>query len=148
MIRAGELIQERVGQLREKVRALFYEIMLFQRDCPSCGGTSLFMLGDGRCQCHECGAEFDPTVAYQTCPNCNHALILRIQHYWCPPCRHTVRSLFCFDERVFDSAYFREMMRESRELRFIQADFRNDGLGSVRIGPRQFSVLSRQSSAK
>lgn len=122
MIQSGELILQRVGQLRGNARNLFYEVMLFQRECGSCGNTALAMLRDGRCRCHECGAEFDPTVAYQTCVDCDQPLILKIHHYWCPRCQHPVRSLFCFDERVFDRNYFREMMRESRERRRGQVD--------------------------
>lgn len=115
MIQAGELIQQRVALLRGKVRTLFYAVMLFQKECISCGNTVLVMEEDSRCRCGKCGAEYDPTVAYQTCPDCNQALILKIQHYWCPRCQRPVRSLFCFDERVFNSEYFREMMQESRQ---------------------------------
>ena len=115
MIRAGELIQQRVTQLRGKARTLYYAVMLFQRECASCGNTALEMERDAHCQCHVCGAEFDPTVQFQTCPDCDHPLVLKVYHYWCPSCRHPVRSLFCFDERVFNNQYFREMMRESRE---------------------------------
>ncbi|MEI8041242.1 MAG: hypothetical protein WCL11_07530 [Verrucomicrobiota bacterium] len=114
MIRAGELIQQRVSQLRGKARTLYYAVMLFQRECTSCGNTALEMERDAHCQCHVCGAEFDPTVQFQTCPDCDHPLVLKVYHYWCPQCRHPIRSIFCFDERVFNSAYFRGMMRESR----------------------------------
>jgi hypothetical protein len=73
------------------------------------------MNDNGRCQCHVCGVEFDPTIAFQTCPECERALIFKIHHYWCPHCQHPVRSTFCFDQRFFDAAYFRDMMRESRD---------------------------------
>jgi len=32
----------------------------------------------------------------------------------CSRCHQTVQSRFLFDERIFDAAYFREMMKESR----------------------------------
>jgi hypothetical protein len=52
---------------------------------------------------------------FQTCPACGSALTKKVFHYWCPVCRDTVKSRFCFDAKVFDKAYFCEMMRESRQ---------------------------------
>jgi len=115
MIRAGDRILQRVAEYRGKAKELFYEVMLFQKECPSCGNTDLVMTQDSHCHCRHCQAELDPTMQFQTCPDCDHALILKVYHYWCPSCRHAVRSLFSFDERVFNKEYFREMMRESRQ---------------------------------
>lgn len=115
MIRAGQQIQQRVDEFREKARRLFYAVMLFQRECSSCGNTGLVMVRDSRCRCRMCKAEFDPTIKFQTCPDCDRAVLLKIHHYWCPHCQRPVRSTFCFDQKVFDAAYFREMMRESRD---------------------------------
>lgn len=115
MIQAGDRIQQRVEQLRGRARALFYAVMLFQKECVSCGSTTLMMEADGRCRCRECGHTFDPTAAFQSCPDCDHRLALRIHHYWCPRCQHPVRSAFCFDERIFNNDYFREMMQKSRQ---------------------------------
>jgi hypothetical protein len=115
MISAGDRILQRVAEYREKAKELFYAVMLFQKECPSCGNTALAMTQDSRCQCRYCHEESDPTVEFQTCPDCDHALVLKVYHYWCPSCRRPVRSLFCFDERVFNNEYFREMMRESRQ---------------------------------
>jgi ribosomal protein S27AE len=117
MLRAGDLILQRVAEYREKAKGLYYEVMLFQKECPSCGNSALVMTQDSRCQCRHCEAELDPTVQFQTCPDCDQRLILKTYHYWCPGCRRPVHSLFCFDERVFNNEYFREMMRESRERR-------------------------------
>jgi len=122
MIQAGELIQQRVAEYCSRARNLFYAVMLFQRECPSCGSSALVMKQDSCCQCHCCHAEFDPTVQFQTCPDCDHALILKVYHYWCPHCRRPVRSMFCFDERVFNNEYFREMMQESRERKKEEAE--------------------------
>lgn len=135
MIQAGDLIQRRVHEFKERVRVLFYAVMLFQKECRLCGKTALVMERDSRCRCRECGAEFDPTSEFQTCPDCDHTLIHKTHHYWCPTCRHPVRSMFCFDERVFNSDYFREMMRESRERRQEQVEMLRNLLIESRSPP-------------
>lgn len=60
MIRAGDLILQRVAEYREKAKGLYYEVMLFQKECPSCGNTLLVMTRDSQCQCQQCQAELDP----------------------------------------------------------------------------------------
>ena len=122
MIQAGAFIQQRVSQLRDRARSLYYAVMLFQKECRSCGSTTLVMEQDACCHCRACGNRFDPTLEFQSCPDCDHPLVLKVCHYWCPHCQQPVRSLFCFDERVFDPAYFREMMRTSRQRKVEQAD--------------------------
>lgn len=127
------LIQERVACLMEKVHRLCYAVVLFQKECPDCGSPSLDMLRDSWCRCRVCGHECDPTLQFQTCPDCDSRLAKRIYHYWCPRCRHAVRSFYTFDAKVFDADYFREMMRESRarkeacieELRVLLAGSRS-----------------------
>jgi hypothetical protein len=42
-------------------------------------------------------------------------LVRKTFHYACSRCGKVVPSRFLFDERVFDKAYFREMMQTSRE---------------------------------
>jgi hypothetical protein len=42
-------------------------------------------------------------------------LVRKTYHYVCSHCQKTVPSRFLFDEKVFDKAYFQEMMRESRQ---------------------------------
>ena len=106
-----------MSRLKEKVRCLMYEVMLFQRKCHACGATQLRMLRDSWCRCRRCGDEFDPTLHLQPCEACNGTLTKKIYHYWCSKCRAPVRSHYTFDERVFNSTYFREMMRESRKRR-------------------------------
>ncbi len=115
MIEAGDQVLCRVSDLRGKARRLFYAVMLFQRECVSCGASSLDMVRDGWCRCRACGEEFDATLRFQCCAECDTALVLKRRHYWCPRCCRPVNSIFCLDTAVFDPAYFREMMRESRE---------------------------------
>ena len=115
MIEAGDRVLCIVSALRDRAGSLFHAVMLSQRECVSCGACVLDMVRDGWCRCRACGEEFDPTLQFQCCPDCDAALVLKRSHYWCPECRHPVRSRFRFDEAVFDPGYFREMMRESRE---------------------------------
>lgn len=135
MIRAGETIQQRVEEFKGKARSLYYAVMLFQQECISCGNADLIMKVDGRCQCRTCGAEFDPTVNFQTCPDCDRAVVLKIHHYWCPHCRRPVRSMFCFDQRIFDAAYFRDMMRESRDRKQAEVEKLRERLLAARSMP-------------
>ena len=100
LLRDAFAIQDRVARLREKVRWLYYAIVLFQKDCPSCGAARLAMVRDSWCQCADCGHECDPTLCFQTCPECDLPLTKKIYHYWCPRCRFPVRALYCFDARV------------------------------------------------
>ena len=72
------------------------------------------MTGPSRCCC-SCGHTFDPTLAFQLSPYCHTRLVRKTCHYHCSRCGRVVVSRFLFDERVFDAAYFREMMRESRQ---------------------------------
>lgn len=114
VIRGAFAILERVSMFRHHVRDFYYQVMLLQKPCPECGAIHLRMIRDSWCQCRSCGNQFDPTLAFETCPDCDGPLLKRVFHYWCPACRHTVRSSFCFDAKVFDKTYFKEMMRESR----------------------------------
>ena len=71
------------------------------------------MTGPSQCSCC-CEASLDPTITFQRSPCCGANLGRRVLHYACRKCGKTVASRFLFDERLFDQAYFREMMRESR----------------------------------
>jgi len=64
-----------------------------------------------------CGAVFDPTLTFQKSGCCGAVLVKRQCHYACNGCGDVVPSIFLFDEVVFDSEYFREKMRLSREQR-------------------------------
>jgi len=72
------------------------------------------MTGQSQCAC-ACGNIFDPTLAFQKTSCCSVRLVRRTFHYVCSRCYQTVASRFLFDERLFDKAYFRQMMRESRD---------------------------------
>ena len=102
-----------VADYKERVRKFYFEVVLSSFSCPACGGQ-LHMTGNSECAC-SCGNFFDPTLAFQKSACCGAGLIRKTFHYACSKCRKSIPSRFIFDERVFDKAYFREMMRESRD---------------------------------
>lgn len=102
-----------VGAYKERVRDFYFQVLLSQHACPTCG-DALRMSGTSECSCHS-GHIFDPTVTFQPSPCCQARLIRKTFHYACSRCHETVPSRFLFDERVFDAEYFREMMREHRD---------------------------------
>lgn len=102
-----------VSVLRDRARDLYYAVMLSGHACLGCGGA-LIMLREGCCQCQTCSQLFDPTVAFQTCGACGGRLRLHARRYTCRRCGTTARSVFLFDGMVFDAAYFRQKMAESR----------------------------------
>jgi len=105
-------VQGRMAGFKERVRAYYFEVVLSPHQCPECGGR-LKMTMQSLCSC-SCGKTFDPTLEFQRSGCCGARLARRTYHYACSRCQEMVPSRFIFDERVFDSAYFREMMRESR----------------------------------
>lgn len=135
MLTDAFLMEERVAGLMEKVRRLCYAVVLFQKECPACGSPRLAMLRDSWCRCEGCGHECDPTLVFQVCPDCDSRLTKRIYHYWCPRCLSTVRSFYCFDAKVFDADYFREMMRESRERKEVRIEELRALLAGARSSP-------------
>ena len=106
-------ILEYVDAYKERVRDFYFQVLLSQHACPTCG-DALHMTGVSECSCRS-GHIFDPTVAFQPSPCCQARLIRKTFHYACSRCHKTVPSRFLFDERVFDAEYFREMMREHRD---------------------------------
>lgn len=106
-------ILEYVDAYKERVRDFYFQVLLSQYACPTCGDV-LHMTGVSECSCRS-GHIFDPTVAFQPSPCCQERLIRKTFHYTCSRCHKTVPSRFLFDERVFDAEYFREMMREHRD---------------------------------
>jgi len=108
-------VEHLISLLRDKLRDLYHRAVLFMKACPQCSRLDLAMVRDSWCLCRSCGHECDPTEAFQECSTCGGRLQRKIHHYWCQTCRHPVRSIYCFDARVFDASYFREMMRESRQ---------------------------------
>ena len=122
LIRGAFVLQRRVETFRCHARELLYAVMLFRRKCPQCGAMHLNMLRDSWCRCRSCGTEFDPTLAFESCRDCGSPLEKKIYHYWCPVCRSAVTSPYCFDARVFDASYFRDMMRDSRQRKEQQRE--------------------------
>ena len=108
-------VLDRVSVFKKKAKKYYFEVILSVFQCPACGGR-LHMTGISDCYC-SCGNVFDPTLAFQKSACCNAGLVRKTFHYACSQCHQSVPSRFIFDERVFDKAYFREMMRESRERR-------------------------------
>jgi hypothetical protein len=106
-------ILEYVYAYKERVRDFYFQVLLSQHACPTCG-DALHMTDTSECSCQS-GHIFDPTVAFQPSPCCQARLIKKTFHYACSRCHETVPSRFLFDERVFDADYFREMMREHRD---------------------------------
>jgi len=105
-------VQTCLSNYKEKVKAFYFQVLLSQYECPSCGGE-LVMTGPSQCAC-ACGSVFDPTLIFQKSHCCAASLMRKTFHYACSRCHQTVPSRFLFDERLFDAAYFREMMKESR----------------------------------
>jgi hypothetical protein len=128
-------VQGRVVHLKEKVREFYFQVLLSQYECPECGGN-LVMTGQSQCSC-ACRNIFDPTLAFQKCPFCGGPLVLKTFHYGCSRCQQIVPSRFLFDERVFDKAYFREMMQESRE----RAKTRREEIRRLLAGSRSDPLL-------
>jgi hypothetical protein len=71
------------------------------------------MTGQSQCSC-SCGNVFDPTLSFQKSNCCSASLARKTFHYVCSRCHKIIPSRFLFDERLFDKAYFSEMMRVSR----------------------------------
>jgi hypothetical protein len=113
LIRAIRKVLGQIESFRQQARSFYFEVILSAYQCPECGGR-LQMTGQSQCACL-CGNTFDPTISFQKSTCCGAKLVKKTFHYACSRCRESVPSRFLFDERVFDAAYFREMMRESRE---------------------------------
>ncbi|MGV8080999.1 MAG: hypothetical protein AB2L22_13195 [Syntrophales bacterium] len=105
-------IISRVEHFKEEVRSFYFEVVLSPHTCPQCS-ERLAMTGLSECSCAR-GHMFDPTIAFQVSDCCQAKLIKKTFHYACSQCQKTVSSRFLFDERVFDTEYFREMMQSSR----------------------------------
>ncbi|MFC1795279.1 hypothetical protein ACFL3Q_17050, partial [Planctomycetota bacterium] len=80
----------------QKAKRFFYSAMLFGHRCSKCNG-SLIMAREGKCQCVSCRKEFDPTVAFQRCPECGGVPVLHVRRYQCKNCGGDIQSRFLFD---------------------------------------------------
>ena len=113
LVQQFQHVQIRVGDYKQKAKDFYFRVILSAVSCSECGGQ-LQMSGQSQCIC-SCGQTLDPTVEFQKSPCCGANLIKKTYHYACTKCHRSVPSRFIFDERVFDRAYFRELMRESRD---------------------------------
>ena len=105
-------ILKRVDDFKKLAREFYFDVVLSVHQCPRCGGR-IEMTGKSECSC-VCGNIFDPTILFQKSPCCGKHLVRKPRHYICSGCQKTVPSMFLFDEKLFDKAYFREMVRNSR----------------------------------
>jgi DNA-directed RNA polymerase subunit RPC12/RpoP len=129
-------LADAVAGFIERAKRFFYEVMLWDHACPSCGG-GLAMLGEGRCQCGSCRRTFDPTTAFQQCHECGGKVVVRVRRYQCQQCGADAPSRFLFDGLVFDAEYFRQKMIEHRQkkaeqherVRQMLAESRSQALG-------------------
>jgi len=103
----------RVSAFKNRVRQFYFEVLLTVYACPVCGGR-LKMIDTSKCAC-PCGNIFDPTLAFQKSSCCAARLVRKTFHYACASCHKTNPSRFVFDEKVFDKAYFCEMMQDYRK---------------------------------
>jgi len=120
----------------ERAKRFFYDVMLWDHACPTCGG-GLAMVREGVCKCQACGHQFDPTTAFQRCQACGGKVVLKVCRYQCQQCGGDVPSRFLFDGLVFDAEYFRQKMAEHRQkkseqherVRQMLAESRSQALG-------------------
>ena len=127
-------VMRRVSDLKDLARKYYLEVVLSPHECPDCGGH-LQMVGQSQSAC-PFGHVLDPTLSFQRSPCCSVELVRKTFHYACSRCNQIVPSRFLFDERIFNKAYFREMMQESRsrdkkrreELRKFFAESRSNTL--------------------
>ena len=101
-----------VAQYKVAARGYYYDVVLSNLSCPVCNEKLRMTKGGGAC-CTR-GHHLDPTMTFQKSGCCGAKLVRRSLHYACARCGKTVPSRFLFDERVFDKAYFRQRMAESR----------------------------------
>jgi len=99
---------------KTKAKKLFYSVMLLGHRCPKCNG-SLVMATEGGCTCTSCGLNLDPTVEFERCLDCGGVPVLRVRRYRCRKCGIEIRSKFLFEGLVFNAAYFRQKVTESRQ---------------------------------
>ena len=125
-------VLKRVDEFKKLAREFYFDVILSVHQCPRCG-SRLKMTGKSECSC-VCGNIFDPTIAFQKSACCGKHLVRKSQHYICSGCRKTVPSTFLFDEKLFDKAYFREMVKKSRSRAAKRREEMNRLLAEGRSG--------------
>ena len=113
LIAGIQLVHLRLAEFKAKAKEFYFQVLLSAYSCPRCG-RDLHMTGAGDCSCSH-GHRLDPTLSFQKSPCCQAKLQKQILHYRCSKCGAATPSKFVFDERVFDTEYFRERMQEYRE---------------------------------
>ena len=108
-----EPVQAQIVSLKERAKKFYFHVVLGNFRCPNCGGK-LQMTGVSRCSCKN-GHTLDPTLVFQKSSCCSARLVRKTFHYVCSCCNKTNPSRFLFDERVFDQAYFSQMMQKHRD---------------------------------
>jgi len=128
-----DCLEQTIKIYKESAKDFYFKVLFGKYRCPRCGGE-LRIIGPSMTAC-KCGLMIDPTIEFQKSNCCNKCLVKNICHYACSRCGKSIRSLFLFNERLFDRAYFREMVAKSRqqkrykeELRKAQNRFRSSEL--------------------
>ncbi len=114
-------LTEAVQRFIARARRFYYAVALSRHDCPQCHGK-IEMTAEGRCRCAVCRYVVDPTVEFQRCSACGGKPTLRVRRYVCSRCGQCINSQFLFDGLVFDAAYFRQKMTESRQRKKEQRE--------------------------
>ena len=122
-----------VSRFATRARMFFYEVVLSDHVCPTCGGP-LSMQGEGRSQCHACRRVVDPTLKFQVCSRCGGRPQLRTRRYECSACGAEIVSRFLFDGLVFDTEYFRRKMAEHRQRKLERRERVRQMLAENRSG--------------
>jgi len=118
-----EKIQSNVKAFKERSKLYYFDVLFTKYRCPVCNRR--FQISDSSQAKCICGNSFDPTIEFQRSVCCNANLTRQIFHYVCSNCGKYVKSIFLFDERLFDINYFREMMARSRERKRRRAEMLN-----------------------
>jgi len=105
-------LERAVKNYKNSAKDFYFKVIFEKYRCPQCGGV-LHITGPSTASC-ECELIIDPTIEFQKSNCCNKSLIKNVYHYACSKCGKSVRSLFLFNERLFNQAYFREMVAKSR----------------------------------
>ncbi|MFC1896477.1 hypothetical protein ACFL0Q_07455 [Thermodesulfobacteriota bacterium] len=127
------MVRDRIASFKGLARDFYFDVLLTIYPCPVCGGR-MKMTGQSQCTCR-CGNSLDPTVAFQKSSCCGAEVVRRTCHYACSRCHKIMPSRFLFDERLFDGAYFVEMMRESRKRATKKREEIKRLLAESRSGP-------------
>jgi len=121
-----EKVQFSVKVFKEQSKLYYFDVLFSKYRCPICTKKPIFN-GLSQAECI-CGYSFDPTLEFQQSRCCNVHLVRQIYHYVCSHCGKYVKSLFLFDERLFDKEYFKEMMAKSREKKRLKMERYNQSI--------------------